>query len=94
MHTEVLRSLGPATMSTVNSQMVQKGSQGSPVVKNLPSNAGDKGLTPGLGTEIPHATGQLSLYTTTKTWYSRKLINKILKHNKMYKSEGFLKSIS
>ena len=26
------------------------------MVKNLPSNAGDVGLTPGWGTKIPHAT--------------------------------------
>ena len=25
------------------------------VVKNLPANAGDEGLIPGLGTKIPHA---------------------------------------
>ena len=31
---------------------------GSPVVKNLPDNAGDTGL-------MPHATGQLSLCATT-----------------------------
>ena len=30
-----------------------------PVVKNLPSNAGDVGLIPGQGTKIPHAVGQL-----------------------------------
>ena len=28
---------------------------GGPVVKNLPSNAGDAGSIPGLGTKIPHA---------------------------------------
>ena len=33
---------------------------GSSVVKNLPSNAGDIGLIPGWGTNIPHAMGQLS----------------------------------
>ena len=32
---------------------------GGPVVKNLPSNAGDAGLIPGQGTKIPHAAGQL-----------------------------------
>ena len=31
-----------------------------PVVKNLPSNAGDVGSTPGQGTKIPNAVGQLS----------------------------------
>ena len=33
---------------------------GGPVVKNLPSNAGDAGSIPGQGTKIPHAAGQLS----------------------------------
>ena len=28
-----------------------------PVVKNLPSNAGEAGLIPGQGTKIPHASG-------------------------------------
>ena len=32
---------------------------GGPVVKNLPSNAGDMGSIPGQGTKIPHVTGQL-----------------------------------
>ena len=34
---------------------------GGPVVKNLPSDAGDMGLVPGRATKISHATGQLSL---------------------------------
>ena len=38
---------------------------GGPVVKNLPSNAGDVGLIPDWGTKIPHATGQLSPCATT-----------------------------
>ena len=38
---------------------------GGPVVKNLPSNAGDAGLIPGWGTKIPHAMGQLSSRATT-----------------------------
>ena len=33
-----------------------------PVVKNLPSNAGDVGSIPGQGMRIPHATEQLSPY--------------------------------
>ena len=33
---------------------------GGPVVKNPPSNAGDASSSPGLGTKIPHAAGQLS----------------------------------
>ena len=36
-----------------------------PVDKNLPSNAGDKGLIPGGGTKIPHALGQLCLCAET-----------------------------
>ena len=38
---------------------------GGPVIKNLPASAGDTGSTPGLGTKIPHAAGQLSLCATT-----------------------------
>ena len=38
---------------------------GGPVVKNLPSNAGDTGSIPGQGTKIPHATWQLSPRATT-----------------------------
>ena len=45
---------------------------GGPLVKNLPSNAGDMGLIPGRGTMIPgrgtmipHAMRQLSLHATT-----------------------------
>ena len=34
---------------------------GGPVVKKLPSNAGDVGSIPGQGTKIPHALEQLSL---------------------------------
>ena len=33
-----------------------------PMVKNLPSNAGDVGSIPGQGMRIPHATEQLSPY--------------------------------
>ena len=32
---------------------------GGPVLKNLPSNAGDAGSIPGWGTKSPHAVGQL-----------------------------------
>ena len=39
---------------------------GGPVVKNLPSNAGDMGLIPSLGTKIPPAMGQPSLCATTR----------------------------
>ena len=37
-----------------------------PVVKNLPSNAGDMGSILGPGTKVPHATEQLSPHTTRK----------------------------
>ena len=36
------------------------------VIENLPSNAGDMGSIPCQGTEIPHATGQLSPCPTTR----------------------------
>ena len=38
-----------------------------PVVKNLPSNAGDMGLILGWGTKIPHAVGQLSPCTALES---------------------------
>ena len=38
---------------------------GGPVVKNPPYNAGDMCSTPGQGTKIPHAMGQLSLHAAT-----------------------------
>ena len=37
---------------------------GGPVVKNSPSNAGDKGSIPGQRTKIPHGAGQPSLHST------------------------------
>ena len=40
---------------------------GSPGVKTPPSKAGDSGSTPGQGTDILHATGQLNSYATTKS---------------------------
>ena len=42
-----------------------KSGTGGPVVKNLLTNVWDMGSIPGLGTETPHATGQLGLLTTT-----------------------------
>ena len=38
---------------------------GGPVVKNLPSSAGDVGSTPGWGTKVPHAWEHLSLCAAT-----------------------------
>ena len=44
---------------------------GGPVVRNLPSNAKDTGLTPCQGPKVPHAAGQLSPHaTTTETEHS------------------------
>ena len=37
-----------------------------PVIKNLPSSAGDTGLIPGGRTKIPHSVGQLSPWATTE----------------------------
>ena len=44
---------------------LQRDFPGGPVVKNLPSNAGDMRSTPGQGTKIPHASEQLSPRATT-----------------------------
>ena len=38
---------------------------GGPVVKNLPSSAGDVGSILGRGTKTPHAMGQVSQCATT-----------------------------
>ena len=38
---------------------------GGPMLKSLPSSAGNVGSTPGRGTRIPHAAGQLSPHTAT-----------------------------
>ena len=45
-------------------KFVNLGFPGGPVVKNLPANAADRGLIPGFGTKIPHASEQLSLSAT------------------------------
>ena len=39
---------------------------GGPVVKHLPSSAGDVGSSPGPGTKIPSAPGQLSQGASTR----------------------------
>ena len=44
--------------------MTLKDLPGSPVIKNLPSNAGDMVLIPGWGTKIPCALEQLNPHTT------------------------------
>ena len=38
-------------------KVVPRDFPGRPVIRNLPSNAGDLGSIPGQGTKIPHATG-------------------------------------
>ena len=48
---------------------------GGPVVKNPPSNAGDKGSIPGWGTKIPHAVGQLILCATTREAHMLQLLS-------------------
>ena len=46
--------------------IIKAGLTGSPVAKNLPSNAEDADSIPSWGTEIPYAVGQLSLCTATR----------------------------
>ena len=41
---------------------------GGPVVKNLPSNAGNAGSVPSPGTRIPLALGQLSPHAQLRYW--------------------------
>ena len=48
----------PSEEALVRSQI--RDFPGGPVVKNLPSNAGDTGFIPVWGTKIPQALGQLS----------------------------------
>ena len=46
--------------------MTLKDLPGSPVIKNLPSNAGGMVLIPGWGTKIPHPLEQLNPSTTSR----------------------------
>ena len=60
---------------------------GGSVVKNPPADAGDIGLTPGPGTRIPHAVGQLlSLYTLDPMLYKRSHCNKRVQCNTVMKT--------
>ena len=52
-------------MQYLNKRSLSEDFPSGPVVKNLPSNAGDTSPIPGRGIKIPHATGQLSPHTTT-----------------------------
>ena len=59
----VERQTGTATMENSVEFLKKTGNRdfpGGPVVKNLPSNAGDAGSIPGQETKIPHAEEQLS----------------------------------
>ena len=47
-------------------KLVNRDFPGGPVVRNLPSNAGDAGSIPDQGTKIPHLSPQLSPGPTTK----------------------------
>ena len=62
-----------------------RGFPGGPVVKNSPSNAGDKGLLPGWGTKISYAMGQLSLHSTLE---KPELCSKTPAQPKLKKSRG------
>ena len=48
------------TMRKATSKVYLRDLPGALVVKNLPSNAGDVGLIPGLGARIPHTPGKLN----------------------------------
>ena len=54
----------------------------------LPCNAGYLGLIPNQGTKIPHASEQLSLNTTTKTWCSQINKNKLFNFTKNGSTEN------
>ena len=53
-------SPNPQNAQILCMKAVVKTEAGGPVVTNPPANAGDVGSIPGQGTEIPHASGQLS----------------------------------
>ena len=73
---------------------------GGPMVKNLPSNAGNAGSTPSPGTRIPHALGQLSPHAQLQCWALQlrpdtvkntyKIFFKKGKENNLPKSHPFL----
>ena len=53
-------TLGPSLLTT-DQDSEGRDFPGSPVVKNLPSSAGNTGSSPGQGTKIPHTSRQLNL---------------------------------
>ena len=52
--------MASSSATIISSREQERGLPGAPVVKNLPSNAGDVGSIPSGGTKIPYAMGQLS----------------------------------
>ena len=60
------RSVAPWRLHVISECSWAETSTGGPVVKNLPSHAGDKGSVLGQGTKTPHATGQLSPHSATR----------------------------
>ena len=79
---------------------LQRAFPGGPVLKNLPSNAGDRGSTPGQGTKIPHAQVRvpqlLSLHAPEPASYNerfrRSQINKS-KQTKLYRERMPLSTV-
>ena len=68
-HTIVQPTLETAIRHAANERRYKRTRRdfpGSPVVKNLPPNAGDPGLLPKWRTKIPHAAEQLSLGTSAR----------------------------
>ena len=58
---------------------------GVPVVKNLPSNAGNTGSIPGQGTRIPHGAGQQPACLKYElTWRSQIIFKKQTKNTEQY----------
>ena len=55
-----------STISALGSKHWSQDFPCGPVVKNLPSNAGNEGSIPGWETKIPHAVELLSLLNTTR----------------------------
>ena len=46
-----------SALTLLNQKLTSTGLPGGPVVKNPPSNAGDRGLIPSEGTKVLHAVG-------------------------------------
>ena len=61
-----------APASSLPLNVCSKDFPGSPVVQNLPCNAGDMGLIPGRETKMPHARKQLNLRATHESVHHNK----------------------